>query len=204
MDFNRARFGALVIGAVAAVAAAPPVRAQSPDWPCVQRLVPKLEPGQMWSGPPLEPMGQPSVAMQELARDLIDPKVPPEAVAARVERFRDGLPESERGRTMGQLFALSLDWLNGERAALIRGIERYARGQRSLADRIVAETREVERLEQAPAGDAARLEELRTARAWDTRIFTERQRSLALVCDQPVALEQRAFALARLIQDSIR
>ena len=27
---------------------------QSTDWPCVQRLVPKLEAGQMWSGPPLE------------------------------------------------------------------------------------------------------------------------------------------------------
>jgi hypothetical protein len=34
-------------------------------------------------------------------------------------------------------------------------------------------------------------------------VFTDRQRSLALVCDQPVRLEQRAFALARVIQEQL-
>jgi hypothetical protein len=88
---------------------------------------------------------------------------------------------------------------------MIGGIQRYARGQHALADRIVAETREVETLEQAAApADAARLDGLRSAAAWDTRVFTDRQRSLRLVCDQPLQLEQHAFALARTIQDSLR
>ena len=39
-------------------------------------------------------------------------------------------------------------------------------------------------------------------RLWDTLIYTDRQKSMTLVCDQPVQLEQRAFALARIIQES--
>ncbi|MFL5333815.1 MAG: hypothetical protein ACJ8H8_11690 [Geminicoccaceae bacterium] len=196
---------ALVTGALlASAAAAMPALAQSEDWPCVQRLVPRLEAGQMWSGPPVETPAQPSVEMQELARRLIDPKVPPETVSAEVHAFRDRLPEAERPAAMGQLFALSLDWLNDERSSMIGGIQRYARSQRALADRIVAETREVESLEQATPADATRLDGLRSTAAWDTRVFTDRQRSLRLVCDQPVLLEQRAFALARIIQDSLQ
>jgi hypothetical protein len=67
----------------------------------------------------------------------------------------------------------------------------------------VAETRELEELQQASAPDAAMAEQLQAARQWDTRIYTDRQKSLTLVCDQPVALEQRACALARLIQEQL-
>ena len=34
---------------------------------------------------------------------------------------------------------------------------------------------------------------------WDTRIFDEREQSLTYVCESPVLLEQRLFALAREI-----
>jgi hypothetical protein len=176
--------------------------AQSPDWPCVQRLVRRLEPGQMWSGPPPAAVDMPRLDVQTLAHKLIDPKLPPESLGAEVKSFRDGLPDSERNEALRQLFAVSLDWLNDERGALIRGIERYARGQRSLADRIVAETRELEKL-QAASADPAQIEQLQSTQAWDTRIYTDRQKSLTLVCDQPVELEQRAFALARIIQENL-
>ena len=35
---------------------------------------------------------------------------------------------------------------------------------------------------------------------WDTRIFQEREHSLTYVCDLPVQIERRAFALGREIQ----
>ena len=117
------------------------VLAQASDWPCVQRLVPELEPGLMWSGPALEPVGRPGPELQEAARKLIDPKVAPDKVTAQVQDFAAQQPEGERARAMGQLFALSLDWLNDEREAVIRGVKRYAVGQKELADRIVAETK---------------------------------------------------------------
>jgi len=42
----------------------------------------------------------------------------------------------------------------------------------------------------------ADLEELLS---WDLRIFEERNRSMTYLCEQPVLLEQRAFALGRTI-----
>ena len=38
---------------------------------------------------------------------------------------------------------------------------------------------------------------------WDTRIYDERQAALAYVCESPVLLEQRAFALAREIRSRL-
>ena len=179
------------------------VLAQASDWPCVQRLVPDLEPGLMWPGPALEPVDQPGPELQEAARKLIDPKVPADKVTAQVQDFAAQQPEGERARAMGQLFALSLDWLNDEREAVIRGVKRYAVGQKELADRIVAETKELAKLQAASPPDEATIAQLQTARDWDTRIFGDRQKQLSLVCEQPIQLEQRAFALARRIQEQL-
>lgn len=192
---------ALCIGAGIALCAGPRIAsAQEADWPCVQRLVPMLEPGLVWSGPALEPVDQPRPELQVAARRLIDVELTPEDVTAEVRSFAEQQPEAERSRALTRLFALSFDWLNDERASVIRGIRRYATGQKSLADRIVAETRELEKLQAAPDRDAAKIAEMQSARDWDMRIYGDRQKSLALVCEQPVTYEQRAFALARIIQ----
>jgi hypothetical protein len=191
--------------AVAALLGAGTASAQpkEADWPCVQRLVPRLEAAQMWAGPPLEEVQSPSPELQEAARRLIELKAPPETLAEQVRAFAERQPEAERAQALGRLFRLSLDWLNGERDTVIRGIRRFSVSQQNLAERIVTETRELERLQQAADAEAATVTQLETARLWDTRIYTDRQRSLALVCDQPVLLEQRAFALARIIQDQL-
>jgi len=38
---------------------------------------------------------------------------------------------------------------------------------------------------------------------WDTRIFDERIKTIGYVCEVPVLIEQRLFALARAIQQSL-
>jgi hypothetical protein len=38
---------------------------------------------------------------------------------------------------------------------------------------------------------------------WDLRVFDERHQSLAYVCETPTLIEQRLFALARVIQRSL-
>jgi hypothetical protein len=194
-----------IAGAVglAALLPAPAARSQpaAEDWPCVQRLVPRLEGGQVWSGPPLPPEGaEVPPEVQALARELADPQLPPEAIPGKVEAFAGGVAGEARAERLTQLFAAALATLNGERAETIQGIRRYARGQQRLAERIAAETRELDGLERS---DPARAAELRAARDWDTRVHADRQRQLTLVCDQPVRLEQRAFALGRAIQERL-
>lgn len=195
---------ALVVSAALSIASPASAQPQPADWPCVQRLVPKLEAGQMWSGPPLEEVASASPELQQTARRLVDLKAAPEALQADVQAFAAQQPDGERARALGQLFWLSLDWLNDERDVVIRGIKRFSAGQQALADRIVAETQALEQLQNASSGDASQLEQLQAARQWDTRIYTDRQKALTLVCDQPVELEQRAFALARIIQEHLQ
>jgi hypothetical protein len=193
----------LAVG-VAITSAAGPARAQSDDWPCLQRLVPKLEAGQMWSGPTLEAIPDtPSPAIAALTQRFLDMHLAPEALATDVATFADALPAEQRKDALVQLFATSLDRLNSERAVLIGGIKRYARNQQRMAEKISTEIRALDALRQQPDASGARIDDLQTARDWDTRVFTDRQRELRLVCEQPVLLEQRAFALARIIQDKL-
>lgn len=203
MTRNRRRARARLVIALLLVGTSPAL-AQVSDWPCPQRLVPKLEPGMMWSGPALGPVPvTPDPAVAALTPKLMDLRAAPEALTAEVKAFSDSLPAERREAALTELFAVTLDRLNADRANLISGIERYARGQRSLAEKVAAETRALDALRQQPSPDPARLDDLESARAWDTRIFSDRQHSLRLVCDQPVLVEQRAFALARIVQEQL-
>jgi hypothetical protein len=47
-----------------------------------------------------------------------------------------------------------------------------------------------------------RMEELQDIVTWDARIYTERAQSLTFVCETPVLLEKRAFALAKAVSDA--
>jgi hypothetical protein len=49
--------------------------------------------------------------------------------------------------------------------------------------------------------DQALRDELTAQLVWQTRIFEERRKSTAYVCDVPVLIEKRLFDLGRAIQD---
>jgi hypothetical protein len=81
------------------------------------------------------------------------------------------------------------------------GIERYARGQRRLAERIRDAADKISAVKDAPdTATPQALAELETQFTWDKRIFEERSQSLQYVCESPVLLEQRLFEIARKIQ----
>lgn len=48
-----------------------------------------------------------------------------------------------------------------------------------------------------------RIDDLTNRVEWDTRIFEERRKTMNFVCEVPVLIEQRLFALARAIQQSL-
>ncbi len=51
--------------------------------------------------------------------------------------------------------------------------------------------------------DQAKIEQLSSQLLWQTRIFEDRQRVIKFVCEVPVAIDQRLFALGRAIQQGI-
>jgi len=171
---------------------------EDPDWPCVQRLVPEIAPGMLWAGPPLDAVDrEPVPALEALASELAARRVPLADAEAQVEQFASSLAEAQKDARLTGLFARTLEIINGDRGSIIQGIKKFARGQRALADRINARN---EQLIGLAAHQVLERDALRAERDWDLRVYEDRRSSLGYLCEQPVLLEQRAFALARAIQ----
>lgn len=203
-DRNRRRLAAALLLVLAGPTGARADAAADPDWPCVQRKVATLSAAQMWPVPmpePTEAERAEARALAEVARRMASRRVPVEEVTAEARDLVAGLEGKARARELAAFFEAIVVRINVERGQVISGIGRYARRQAALSDEVEARQLELARLEAAPeaARDATRIEALRTALAWDTRIFRERQQSLAFVCEAPTLLERRAFTLGRAL-----
>ena len=171
-----------------------------PDWPCIQRKQPHLSLGQMWNGP------APDEATRALAAS---PQVA--ALADRLEQRRLALPVAEAeiaeyaktadNQHLTALMQAIFDRVDPRRTALIAGIARYGRKQVDLAARIEGHRHEMARLEAIDSPDFDAQEEQLD---WDMRIFQDRQQALTYVCETPVILEQRVFALGRAIAAGLK
>ena len=195
------RGGVLLAALLALLALSSPASAgtsEDPDWPCVQRKVPEISAGMVWAGPPVETLAQKwqqDAEISQVAGNLAARRTEIEAAKTAIADFAAGLG-AERNERLTLLFAATLDIVNRERASIISGITRFTRKQRALAERLGRLAGEIKAL---PAAEKGKREELEQQRLWDTRIYEDRERSLAYICEQPVLLEQRVFALAREI-----
>jgi uncharacterized membrane-anchored protein YhcB (DUF1043 family) len=184
---------ALVGGVMPATAAT----GEDSDWPCAQRLVPEIAPGMIWAGPPLAAVDrEPNPAIDELASELAARRVPLEQAQTQVEDFAKTLADEQKDEQLTRLFARTLEIINRDRSSIIQGIRKYARGQRTLAETISEKN---ERVSELPKDQVVERDALVAERDWDIRIYDDRAKSLTYLCEQPVVLEQRAFALARTI-----
>ena len=173
------------------------------DWPCIQRKVGELTAAQMWDGPALDTAAgwRDDPAIAALAGELAQRRLPLDEAASRIERFAAEAGR-DRDAKLTALFARVLDRINAERGRLVAGIERYARKQRELAERVKATGLALTARRAGPS-EGPSLPELEERLRWDTRIYDERQAALAYVCESPALLEQRAFALAREIRSRL-
>ncbi|HEY9539879.1 MAG TPA: hypothetical protein VIS03_19955 [Kiloniellaceae bacterium] len=169
---------------------------QDPDWPCIQRLVPRIVAAQVWAGP--EPDAAAWNDDREIARlgaRLAARRTPIEETEKLVEAFAEAQPKQALNAKLTALFGRTLEVINRDRASIIAGIKRFSVRQRELAERI----REARATVEQNAGAAAANDDLTEQLNWSIRIFDEREKSMTYLCEQPVLLEQRAFALGRTI-----
>ncbi len=169
-----------------------------PDWPCVQRKVEHLSVGVMWphpipeSGEPLPPEVDEVAAALALRRVSLDEaEGMVDALAA--ERPQMGLD------AYGRLFQATFERIDKQRARVVQGIGRYARNQARLAAELEDLRAEMARLEAADEPDFDRMDEVEAEMDWRERIFDDRNRSLTYVCETPVLLEKRAYAIAQML-----
>ncbi|MFM9842147.1 MAG: hypothetical protein ACKVOI_04165 [Dongiaceae bacterium] len=201
---------ALAVCAVLPALIAGPSRAASstdPDWPCIQPKVPQIAAGQVWSGPPVEEIGKSwrkDRAISELAQKLAERRTSLAEAKTLIGNFAASL-QGDKSQPLTALFARTLTLINSERASIIAGIGRYAKRQRALSKKIEDEMAELNQLPQDESEDSvSQRQDLLDVQAWDVRIFQEREKALRYVCEQPVLLEQRAFAIGREIQAHLK
>lgn len=173
-----------------------------PDWPCIQRKQPHLSLGQVWTGP------VPDETAERMARD---PAI--SAFADRLEQRRLSIADAEseiaefaKTADSDQLTGLMVavfQRLDQHRSALIQGIGRYGHKQVDLAKSIEDRRNRMAEMERAENPDFDAIDAQEEALDWETRIFTDRQQALTYVCETPVIIEQRAFALGRVIAAAI-
>ena len=79
----------------------------------------------------------------------------------------------------------------------------FSEKQRALSEQIDAKRQRLAEMEETVADDdfdtLDAIEALQDEIFWDTRIYQDRQRSITYICESPVLLEKRAFAVAQRI-----
>lgn len=182
----------LILAALAAVPAQ--AATPTPDWPCVQVLQPHLSLGQVWTGPVPEGAAEtPEIAA--LAERVVQRRMPIEEATAAIDAFADG----KDAETLAQLMQAIFQRIDAQRSAIIGGISRYGHKQVALAQRVEARRARMAELEAADEPDFDAIDAEEEALDWDMRVFSDRHQSLTYVCESPVILEQRLFALGRAV-----
>jgi hypothetical protein len=133
--------------------------------------------------------------VNRLGSRLAARRLPLEEADKLVEAFAAAQPGAALNDRLTALFGRTLQVINQDRASIIGGIKRFAQHQRQLAERIRQTSAQLKDSD-TTAAPGTDLTEMLT---WDLRIFEEREKSMTYLCEQPVLLEQRAFALGRTI-----
>jgi len=175
------------------------------DWPCMQIKVPEISVAAVWSGPPIDDVRsawEENPAVRDLVARLAARRTALQDAQRTISDFITGTA-AERQQKAKLLFAGLLARLNAERSEVMDGIERFYRQQKELAAKTRSEISELRKLQDAPNQDQTRIEDLANRLEWDTRIFDERRKTISFACEVPVLIEQRLFALARMIEQTI-
>ena len=171
-----------------------------PDWPCAQAKVPEISVAAVWAGPPLGDAvdkWKDNPEVSALVDRLSARRTSLEDGEKLITAFLNADDKAERGKL---LFAGLFDTLNGQRASVMAGLERVMRKQRAAAENIRDNTVALQTLQDAAEPDRAKIDQLGNQLTWETRIFEDRRQVVRYVCEVPVAIDQRLFALSRTIQ----
>jgi len=179
------------------------------DWPCQQVLVPKLTASMMWSGPPLDGVGdwhaEPAVAA--LVRRIAPIEVSTEVGEAAIADFLRGLGPSgqsargDRARLIGLAFSGLVEETNRSRGEVIERIKDLAERQHNLARLIARLTDELDAMPAEPEGDEAPARvELQQRWTFTSRTYDDVQRTMRYACEVPTELYARLGAYARALE----
>lgn len=176
-----------------------------PDWPCTQAKVPEISLAAVWAGPSLDDVQnkwKDDAKVSALVARLSARKTPLDEAEKLVKEFLAG-SAADKTANAKLLFAGLFDTLNAQRSQVMSGLERVSRKQREAADKIREESVQLQALQGATPRDEAKVEALSNELIWKTRIFEDRHKVVRFVCEVPTTIDQRLFALGRVIQQEM-
>ena len=176
-----------------------------PDWPCTQAKVPEISLAAVWAGPALDDVQtkwKDDAKVSALVSKLSARKTPLDEAEKSVKEFLAG-SATDKTTNAKLLFAGLFETLNAQRAQVMVGLERVSRKQRDAADNIREETLALQALQGVTPRDEAKVEALSNELIWKTRIFEDRHKVVRFVCEVPTSIDQRLFALGRVIQQEL-
>ena len=192
---------------VAATGTASAASNNDPDWPCVQRKVPELSLGQIWTGPELPASAKDwskDGRIPGLVEEVAARRLPIADAQKQIQEFAAGLPADAAKDRLAMLVQGLFDHMNHERSEVISGIGRYARNQLELAARLRKEASDVDALRNKPDANANEVASRTNRLTWETRVFEERVQSLTYVCEVPTLIEQRLYGLAKTVNEVMK
>jgi hypothetical protein len=197
----------LLLLACTLAALSSPVRADPrfPDWPCVQPKVSELSAAAMWNGPSIADVAntwQDDDKIKDLVAQISARRTPLDAAQKAITEFIVGTA-AEKQQKAKLVFAGVFDTLSSERNQVMDGLERTSRNELDLAAKIKTDVADLRGLEDKPDADQSKVKDLANEVEWSTRIFEDRRKTIRYVCEVPSTIEQRLFALARMIQQAL-
>lgn len=185
--------------ALLACAAGPPSATQ--DWPCMQRLTPKLTPGTFWGGHDATSDWRSDPKVAELVARVAPRSRPAAEGAADVRAFAATIPVEQRPAVLATVFAGLVDETNAQRDQVIDRLHSVARRQRELTGIASSITTQLRSLpEDAPA---AERKEIASRRTFVIRDYDEVGRTIRYACEVPVQLEARLGTFAQALQGAL-
>lgn len=177
-----------------------------PDWPCMQRKVPQLSLGQIWSGPDLPSAAKDwskDPAISALVEELAARRMPIADAQKKIRDFAASLPAEQLAPKMAMLVQGMFDHLDAERSQVISGISRYAHKQLEMAAALRKEGSDVDALRAKPDADPEEIDRRTEQLKFATRIFNERVQSVTYVCEVPTIIEQRLYQLSKVVSETL-
>ena len=187
------------------LAAAPAAAADfaDPTWPCIQRKVGELSIALMWPHPieAVELDDSTEAAVDLLVSRLTLRRIPVEETEGDISAFVAAHGGGEP--LLGHVYERAFHNLAGTRHKIMSGIEEYSLSQIDLSDRIGETRAEMDAIMATDAPDFDRVDVLEETLDWDERIYDDRRRSLTYVCETPVLLEKRLYAIAQMLAAAV-
>ena len=111
--------------------------------------------------------------------------------------------EQREPKLLGLLAGL-FSVLDEQHGAVLAGLDRFGARQKELAAAIREDNEKLRTLQADPSADASEVNRLVQQVTWDAEVFRDRRQALSYACDVPGKIEQRLFALARIIQQELQ